>query len=65
MYITMTMLEIVDLMIVQDGKLALELKLTLNPHNKLAASSVPGLIVHFVSDYVWSLFKIRPRLLAH
>lgn len=46
-----------------DGK-ELTFKLTLNSHNKLASSSVPGLIVHFVSDYVWSLLKFRPRLLA-
>ncbi len=40
-------------------------QLTLNTYNKLAGSSVPGLIVHFVSDNGRSLFKVGARLLAH
>lgn len=39
-------------------------KLTLDSHNKLAAGSVPGLVVHFVSDDGRSLFELGPRLLS-
>lgn len=40
-------------------------QLTLNTYNELAGSSVPGLIVHFVSDNVCSFFKVGAWLLAY
>lgn len=39
-------------------KLAGLLCFTFNPDDELAGGSVPGLIVHFVSDDVCSLFKV-------
>ena len=41
------------------------LKLTLNTDYKLAGSSVPGLVIHFVSDNIWSFLKVCVWLLAH
>lgn len=40
-------------------------QLTLNTDNKLAGGSVPGLIVHFITNNIHSLVEVGARLWAH